>query len=204
MLKHKLAKPLFFISCLLPFVWIIVNAFMGDLGANPVETITHQTGDWALRFLILTLALTPLKNLTGNSQFIRFRRMTGLFVYFYAFLHFSIWFLADHSLDFFSMYEDILKRPYITVGFIAFILLTPLAITSNRWSIGKLGKRWKLLHKLVYPILLLAVVHYLWLVKADYLEPIIYAVVAVIVLGLRLKPFIYTGRTKVALHQSRV
>ncbi len=204
MLKHKLAKPLFFISCLLPFLWIIVNAFMGDLGANPVETITHQTGDWALRFLILTLALTPLKNLTGNSQIIRFRRMAGLFVYFYAFLHFSIWFLADHSLDFFSMYEDILKRPYITVGFIAFILLTPLAITSNRWSIGKLGKRWKLLHKLVYPILLLAVVHYLWLVKADYLEPIIYAVVAVIVLGLRLKPFIYTGRTKVALHQSRV
>jgi methionine sulfoxide reductase heme-binding subunit len=204
MLKHKLAKPLFFLSCLLPFVWIIVNAIMGDLGANPVETITHQTGDWALRLLILTLALTPLKNLTGNSQFIRFRRMAGLFVYFYAFLHFSIWFLADHSLDFFSMYEDILKRPYITVGFIAFMLLTPLAISSNRWSIGKLGKRWKLLHKLVYPILLLAVVHYLWLVKADYLEPIIYALVAIVVLGLRLKLFKPSKQTRATLHQSSV
>ncbi len=204
MLKHKLAKPLFFLLCLLPFVWIVANAFAGDLGANPVETITHKTGDWTLRLLILTLALTPLKNLTGNSQFIRFRRMAGLFVYFYAFLHFSIWFLADHSLDFFSMYEDILKRPYITVGFIAFTLLTPLAITSNRWSIGKLGKRWKVLHKLVYPILLLAVIHYLWLVKADYLEPIIYAVVATIVLGLRLKLFKHAVKTPVPLRHSRV
>jgi methionine sulfoxide reductase heme-binding subunit len=203
MLKHKLAKPVFFTLSTLPFLWIITNALIGDLGANPVEKITHQTGDWALRLLILTLALTPLKNLTGNNQFVRFRRMAGLFVYFYAFLHFSIWFVADHSLDVVSMYADIIKRPYITLGFIAFTLLTPLAITSNRWSIGKLGKRWKVLHKLVYPILLLAVAHYLWLVKADYLEPIIYAIIAVIVLGSRLKLFNQpVHRTQ--LNQSRV
>jgi methionine sulfoxide reductase heme-binding subunit len=206
-LRHKFAKPLFFTICLLPFIWIIAGIVLGNLGANPVETITHQTGDWALRLLILTLVLTPLKNISGINQFIRFRRMAGLFVYFYAFLHFSIWFLADHGLDVISMYEDIIKRPYITLGFIAFSLLTPLALTSNRWSIGRLGKNWKVLHKLVYPILLLAVIHYLWLVKADYLEPVIYAVIALIVLAARLKPvtgFKNSGQSRAALLQSRV
>ncbi len=206
-LRHKFAKPLFFTVCLLPFIWIIAGVVLGNLGANPVETITHQTGDWALRLLILTLVLTPLKNISGINQFIRFRRMAGLFVYFYAFLHFSIWFLADHGLDVISMYEDIIKRPYITLGFIAFSLLTPLALTSNRWSIGRLGKRWKVLHKLVYPILVLAVIHYLWLVKADYLEPVIYAVIALVVLAARLKPvtgFKNSGQSRAALLQSRV
>lgn len=203
-LRHKFTKPAFFTLCLLPFVWIVWGIVSGNLGANPVETITHQTGDWALRLLLLTLALTPLKNMTGSAQFVRFRRMAGLFVYFYAFLHFSIWFLADHSLDVVSMYEDILKRPYITLGFIAFSLLTPLAMTSNRWSIGRLGKRWKALHKLVYPVLLLAVMHYLWLVKADYLEPTVYAILAFIVLGARLKAVKYFGQDRAALPQSRV
>ena len=206
-LRHKFAKPLFFTICLLPFIWIIAGIVLGNLGANPVETITHQTGDWALRLLILTLVLTPLKNISGINQFIRFRRMAGLFVYFYAFLHFSIWFLADHGLDVISMYEDIIKRPYITLGFIAFSLLTPLALTSNRWSIGRLGKNWKVLHKLVYPILVLVVIHYLWLVKADYLEPVIYAVIALIVLAARLKPvtgFKNSGQSRAALLQSRV
>lgn len=187
MLKHKLAKPVFFLLCSLPMLWIISAAFIGELGANPVEKVTHLTGDWALRLLILTLALTPLKQLTGKVQFIRFRRMAGLFVYFYALVHFTIWFVADHSLDFVSMYQDIIKRPYITFGFFAFLLMTPLAITSNQWSMRKLGKRWKSLHKLVYPILILAVLHFMWLVKADFLEPIIYAVVAAIMLGLRVK-----------------
>ena len=188
LLRHRYAKPVFFILCLSPFVGIILNALLGGLGANPVEAVTHQTGDWTLRMLILTLALTPLKKLSGYRQLIRFRRMAGLFVYFYAFLHFSIWFLADHSLDLTAMYEDILKRPYITVGFIAFIFLTALAVTSNRWSIGRLGKRWQLLHKLVYPTLVLGVIHYLWLVKADYLEPVIYALIAALVLGVRIIP----------------
>lgn len=186
MLTHPWAKPLFFLACLLPLLWIIGQALFGDLGANPVESITHQTGDWTLRLLLLTLALTPLKKWTGKSQWIRFRRMAGLFVYFYASCHFLIWFVADHSLDFASMLEDVIKRPYITVGFLAFLLLTPLAITSNSWMMRILGKRWKMLHRLVYLILLLAVVHFLWLVKADYLEPSIYAVLAAVLLLARL------------------
>jgi sulfoxide reductase heme-binding subunit YedZ len=186
MLTHRLAKPLFFVLCLGPFLWIVWNAFFGDLGANPVETVTHQTGDWALRLLLVTLALTPLKNLTANSGFIRFRRMSGLFVYLYAVCHFSIWFIADHSLDVASMLEDILERPYITLGFLAFLLLTPLAMTSNRRSIRKLGKRWKSLHRLVYFIVILALAHFIWLVKADYLEPLIYAVIAAVLLIARL------------------
>lgn len=182
MLNHSLAKPLFFVVCLGPFLWILWNAFFGDLGANPVETVTHQTGDWTLRLLLVTLAITPLRNLTGMSAFIRFRRMSGLFVYFYAVCHFSIWFIADHSLDVTSMLEDIIERPYITLGFLAFLLLTPLALTSNRWSIRKLGKRWKTLHRLVYLIIILAVAHFLWLVKADYLEPVIYALIGTVLL----------------------
>ena len=186
MLRHPAAKPLFFLACLGPVLWIIWNAVFGDLGANPVETVTHQTGDWTLRLLLLTLALTPLKKATGIPDFIRFRRMAGLFVYFYASCHFLIWFLADHGFDIVSMLDDVVERPYVTLGFIAYLLLTPLAITSNRWSIRKLGRKWKQLHRLVYVIILLAVAHYLWLVKADYLEPMIYAVIAVALLLARL------------------
>jgi sulfoxide reductase heme-binding subunit YedZ len=163
------------------------QAFFGDLGANPVETLTHHTGEWALRLLLLTLALTPLKKLTGNGQWIRFRRMAGLFVYFYALLHFAIWFLADHALDIASMFEDVVNRPYITVGFSAFVLLTPLALTSNRYSIRRLGARWATLHKLVYPILLLALLHFAWLVKADYSQPLVYAAIGGGLLLLRVK-----------------
>lgn len=187
MLGHAWAKPLFFMTCLGPMLWILWNALFGDLGANPVETVTHQTGDWTLRLLLLTLAITPLKIATGRSGYIRFRRMAGLFVYFYASCHFLIWFLADHSLDVVSMLDDILERPYITLGFVAFLLLTPLAMTSNRWSMIRLGKKWKQLHRLVYLITILAVAHFLWLVKADYVEPVIYAVIASILLIVRLE-----------------
>lgn len=167
-------------------IWIIGNALFGDLGANPVETVTHQTGDWALRILLLTLAISPLRTWTPLPSLMRFRRMAGLFVYFYASCHFLIWFLADHGLDPASMIEDIIERPYITVGFTAFVLLTPLAMTSNQWSIRKLGKRWKTLHRLVYVIAVLAVVHFLWLVKADYLEPLIYAGITALLLMARM------------------
>ena len=186
-LTHSAAKPVFFLACSLPFALLVYRAFFGDLGANPVETLTHETGEWTLRLLLLTLALTPLKMLTGVGQWIRFRRMAGLFVYFYAFLHFTIWFLADHGLLLSSMFEDIIKRPYITIGFAAFVLLTPLAITSNQLSIRKLGKRWKKLHKLVYLTLILGVLHYLWLVKADYLEPLIYAAIGALLLAFRFR-----------------
>jgi len=193
LLQHYAAKPLLFFLCLLPLLWILWNALYGDLGANPVETVTHQTGDWALRILLLTLLWTPLKNWTGVSQFIRFRRMTGLFVYFYASCHFLIWFLADHALDINSMLEDVIERPYITIGFSAFVLLTPLAVTSNRYLMRKLGRNWKTLHRLVYVIVLLAVIHYLWLVKADLLEPGLYALLAVILLLARTPMLVRAG-----------
>lgn len=185
-LKSPFAKPIVFTLCLVPLAVLIWQAIIGDLGANPVETITHDTGDWVLRFLLITLAITPIRVWTGNTAIGRFRRMLGLYCFFYAFCHFLIWFIADHSLDLGDMIEDIIDRPYITFGFSAFILLIPLAITSNNAMIRKLGKSWKKLHKLVYVILILGVLHYLWLTKADYLEPGIYAFIAVILLAQRL------------------
>ena len=182
LLKSKFAKPLVFVLCLLPLSSIIWRIFYGDLGANPVEMITHATGDWTLRFLLITLAISPFRQWFGLSALLRFRRMLGLYVFFYVCIHFSIWFIADHSFDFAEMIEDIIKRPYITIGFSAFVLLIPLAITSNNAMVRKLGRRWKKLHQLVYPILMLGVLHFLWLVKADYLEPGIYALIAAVLL----------------------
>jgi len=186
-LKSKFSKPVVFILCLLPFSSIVWRILFGDLGANPIETITHATGDWTLRFLLITLAISPFRQWFGLSALLRFRRMLGLYVFFYVCLHFSIWFIADHSLDFADMIEDIIKRPYITIGFSAFVLLIPLAVTSNNAMVRKLGRRWNKLHQLVYPILMLGVLHYLWLVKADYLEPGIYALIAAILLLQRVK-----------------
>lgn len=187
-LKSAYAKPVAHLLCLLPFGALLWAAFNGGLGANPVEKLTHETGIWTLRFLLLTLCMTPLRQWSGQAAWIRFRRMLGLYVFFYVSCHFSIWFIADHSLRFGDMIEDIVKRPYITLGFSAFLLLIPLAISSNQAMIRKLGKRWKSLHQLVYVIVLLGVLHFVWLVKADYLEPSIYAIIAMILLAHRLGP----------------
>ena len=187
-LKSAWAKPLLHGLCLLPLAMLVWAAFNNGLGANPVEKLTHQTGDWTLRMLLVTLALTPLRQWTGVAAVIRFRRMLGLYTFFYLCCHFLIWFVADHSLSIDSMIEDIVKRPYITLGFSAFILMTPLAVTSNRASLLRLGKRWKTLHQLVYLILLLGVLHFIWLTRADYLEPGIYAIIAVILLLHRVVP----------------
>jgi len=186
LLKSKFAKPLVFTLCLLPLLSIIWRIFFGDLGANPVETVTFSTGDWTLRFLLITLAISPFRQWFGLSALPRFRRMLGLYVFFYACCHFLIWFIADHSLDFGDMVEDIIDRPFITFGFSALMLLIPLAITSNNTMLRKLGKSWKKLHHLVYLILALGVLHYLWLTKADYLEPGIYAFIAGVLLLQRL------------------
>ena len=187
LLKAKFAKPLVFTLCLLPLASIVWRVFFGDLGANPVETITFATGDWTLRFLLITLAISPFRQWFGLSALPRFRRMLGLYVFFYACCHFLVWFVADHAFDFADMLEDIIDRPYITFGFSALMLLIPLALTSNNASLRKLGKSWKKLHRLVYLILVLGVLHYLWLVKADYLEPGIYAFIAGVLLLQRLK-----------------
>ena len=187
-LKSVWAKPLLHGLCLLPLAALLWAAFNGGLGANPVEKLTHQTGDWTLRLLLLTLALSPLRQWTGVAAVIRFRRMLGLYTFFYLCCHFLIWVVADHSLAIAGMLEDIVERPYITLGFSGFVLMIPLALTSNRASLLRLGKRWKTLHQLVYPILLLGVLHFIWLTRADYLEPGIYAIIAVILLLHRVLP----------------
>ena len=187
-LKSAWARPVAHLLCLLPLLLLIWAAVEGQLGANPVEKLTHETGVWALRLLLLTLALSPLRQWTGEAGWIRFRRMFGLYAYFYSCCHFAIWFIADHSFDFSDMLEDVIKRPYITLGFSAFVLLLPLALTSNQSMIRRLGRKWKALHKLVYAILLLTVLHFLWQVKADYLEPSIYAIIAAILLLHRIGP----------------
>ena len=185
-LASRLAKPVLFIICLMPLGSLVWRAFYGDLGANPVETITHSTGDWTLRFLLITLSISPLRRWFGLTGLMRFRRMLGLYVFFYACCHFSIWFIADHGFNFGGMIEDIVDRPYITVGFSALVLLIPLAITSNNAMVRRLGKRWKKLHRLVYLITGLGVLHFLWLVKADYLEPGIYALIVTVLLVQRI------------------
>ena len=178
-------KAFVFIACLLPAADLLWGVWQNDLGANPIETVTYASGDWALRLLLLTLAMTPLRQLITQAWPIRLRRMLGLFVFFYASLHFLTWLWVDQGLEWQAIVADIIKRPYVTVGFLAWLWLLPLALTSNRWSIRRLGSYWKRLHKAVYGIGALAVLHYLWLVKADWLEPVIYAVTLTVLLLLR-------------------
>ena len=187
-LKAVWARPVVHLLCLMPMILLVIGAFSDALGANPVEKLTHETGQWTLRLLLVTLALSPLRQWTGQAGWIRFRRAVGLYSYFYCCCHFTIWFVADHSLDLGDMVEDVIKRPYIALGFSAFVLLLPLVVTSNRAMIRRLGRRWKDLHQLVYVILLLGIFHFLWLVKSDYLEPSIYAIIAVILLLHRIGP----------------
>ena len=196
------AKPLAFAAALLPVADLIWAALHGGLGANPLEKITHATGDWTLRFIVMTLAITPVRRLTGRNWLIRFRRMIGLFAFFYGSLHFLIYVIADRfaGLDFVdgvwawstaralaaSIWDDIYKRPYITVGFTGLAAMVPLAITSTAGWIRRLGgRRWNRLHRLIYVTAVAGVIHYWWLVKADILHPAIYASLVAILLGLR-------------------
>jgi methionine sulfoxide reductase heme-binding subunit len=179
-------KPIVFVSCLGPFLWLVYNAFWGDLGVNPVETITNETGIWTLRLLAVTIAITPLRWLTKWNPIINFRRMVGLFAFFYGTIHFSIYFILDRSLMFDGLWDDIVKRPYITAGFTAFVLMIPLALTSTKGWIRRLGgKQWNLLHRLVYVSASLGVLHYWWKVKLDVTNPMIYAGIVAVLLGWR-------------------
>ena len=175
-------KPILFLVCLLPFALLVLDAVNNNLGANPVEEMTHTTGEWALRFLLITLTVTPLRKLTGASWLIKLRRMLGLFVFFYAFLHFITYIWFDQYFDWAEILIDIPKRPFITVGFTAFILLTPLAVTSTNKMMKRLGKNWKKLHKLIYVIAMLGVLHFLWVVKADTFEPLVYFTILLVLL----------------------
>ena len=178
-------KRLLFIACSAPFCLLLYNGFTNNLTANPIKEITHFTGEWTLNLLLATLAVTPLRKITGNNSLIRYRRMLGLFTFFYACLHFSTYLVLDQFFDWNEIVLDVAKRPYITVGFTAFTLLIPLAVTSTNKMVQRLGNNWRKLHRLIYLIGALAIVHYLWLVKADLLPPIIYGFILCVLLALR-------------------
>jgi sulfoxide reductase heme-binding subunit YedZ len=196
-------KPIVFVAALGPCAWLVWAALTGNLSANPLSDLTNETGVWTLRFLCITLSITPLRKLTGWNALIRFRRMTGLFAFFYGTLHFLTYVIADRfaGLDFAngmftlatvrnlvaSVGEDIYKRPFITVGFTAWTTMVPLAVTSTAGMIRRLGgRRWNLLHRLVYLTAMLGVLHYWWLVKADVRRPLTYGAVVGVLLAVRL------------------
>jgi methionine sulfoxide reductase heme-binding subunit len=180
-------KVSIFLLSLIPLTKLIIEGYFDNLGANPIEKITHRTGFWTLSFLLITLSITPLRRLTGWLWLMRLRRMLGLFAFFYASLHFLTYLVVDQFFDWESITKDILKRPYITVGFPAFVLMIPLAITSNNRLTRLLGgKRWRLLHRLIYPIAIAGVIHFWWLVKKDITEPLTFALLLAILLLMRL------------------
>jgi len=188
-----------FVICLFPLVRLIVLGGSGGLGANPIEFITHSTGTWTLTGLMVTLSVTPLRRLTGRAELIRYRRMLGLFTFFYASLHFVTYVWLDQFFDPAAIAKDIIKRPFITIGFAAFVLLIPLAATSTHAMMRRLGRRWQQLHRLVYLIAMLGVIHYVWLVKKDLTQPLIYGAVLALLLVMRL-PW---GVTMLQLARSR-
>jgi sulfoxide reductase heme-binding subunit YedZ len=179
-------KAIAFLLALLPLGKLLIAAWQDMLGANPIEKITHNTGYWTLTFLLITLAATPLRRLSGWNWPIRLRRMLGLFAFFYASLHFLTYLVLDQFFDGSAIAQDILKRPYITLGFTAYILLIPLALTSSNAMIRKLGgSRWRLLHSLIYPCSIAGVIHFGWLVKKDLSRPIIFAAWLTLLLAIR-------------------
>ena len=184
-------KAFIFLLALLPLDRLIWLGFIDGLGANPIEFITRSTGTWALVFLCLTLAMTPLRLVTNSTAWIRYRRMLGLFSFFYACIHFGIWLWLDQNFDLIEMLKDVVKRPFITMGFISFILLIPLALTSTHWAQKKLGRRWMHLHRIVYLIAATVVLHYWWhkAGKNDFDTVTIYAIVLLLLLCCRI-PFI--------------
>jgi sulfoxide reductase heme-binding subunit YedZ len=176
MLRHL--KPVIFLACLAPLGILVWRGFHSALGANPIEAITHATGDWTLRFLLGTLSITPLRRLTRQYWLIGLRRMLGLFAFFYGVLHLMTYIWLDKFFAVHEMLADIAKRKFITAGMTAFTLMIPLALTSTKWSIRKLGgKRWQALHRLIYASAAAGVIHYIWLVKADLKKPLVYATV---------------------------
>lgn len=180
-------KSALFVICLIPLGLLGWRGFTGGLTANPIEFITHTTGWWALAFLMITLAVTPLRRLLDMPWLLRLRRMLGLYAFFYACLHFLTWLVVDQFFDWEAIIKDIAKRPYITVGFTAFVLLLPLAATSTNAMVRRLGAaRWQTLHRLVYVIAILGVVHFWWLVKKDIREPAVFAMILILLLGARL------------------
>jgi sulfoxide reductase heme-binding subunit YedZ len=204
-LTSKWTKVVVFSLCLVPLGILIWRAFQGRLTANPVEFITHATGDWTLRFIVITLAITPGRKLLRLPQLIRFRRMLGLFAFFYGCLHFSIWIGIDKFFDWTEMWKDVEKRRFITVGFTGLVLMIPLAITSTAGWIRRLGgKRWRLLHRVLYLTAMCGVIHYYWLVKSDVRKPLEYAYMVGALLVWRLGAWLYErGKRSTAMDRQR-
>jgi methionine sulfoxide reductase heme-binding subunit len=179
-------KILLFAACLAPIFYLGWRAFNQDLTANPIEYITHFTGDWTIRLIVVTLMVTPLRKILRRPDLIRYRRMLGLFAFFYGFLHFTTYFWLDKFFDFHEILKDVAKRQFITAGFLAFVCLVPLAVTSTAGWIRRLGgRRWQMLHRLIYVTAIAAVAHYYWLVKSDHRLPIFYGSLVLILLGYR-------------------
>lgn len=186
-LANKWTKRVLFLVCLVPFGILLWRTFTGNLGPNQVETLQHTTGDWTLRFLVITLAVTPLRKLLHLPDLIHFRRMLGLFAFFYACMHFLVYLGPDQSFDLAGMWKDVYKRPFITVGFTAFVLMIPLALTSTAGWIRRLGgRRWRILHRAIYICAICGVIHYYWLVKSAVLRPLAYGAVVAVLLMWRL------------------
>jgi len=179
-------KCLVFLVALVPFFLLVEKTFTDELGADPVETLTKSTGIWTLKFLLITLAMTPIKRLLGVAWPMKLRRMLGLFCFFYATLHLGVYLIFDHDFDWAAILKDVVKRPYITAGFSAFVILLLLAVTSSKAMMKRLGKRWKSLHQWVYGAGILGCLHYLWLVKRDITNPALYMIGLLVLLSMRL------------------
>ena len=199
LLRSKWIKLPIFVLCLVPLVQLVWRALHNHLTANPIEYITHQTGDWTLIFVVITLAVTPARKLLRVPELIRFRRMLGLFAFFYGFLHFSTWVGLDKFFDCAEMLADVRKRTFITAGFTGFALMIPLALTSTAGWIRRLGgKRWLALHRLIYVTAIAGVVHYYWLVKSDARKPLFYSALVTLLLALRIGFWLAARRGKPA------
>ncbi len=200
-LKSKSTKACLFVLCLVPLgelVWLI---FTDGLGPNPINAVEHFTGDWTIRFICIALAVTPLREILHLPQMIRFRRMLGLFAFFYVCLHFTTWFAIDDFFNIHDISKDIVKRPFITVGFTAFVLMIPLAVTSTNKMVRRLGyKKWQFIHRAIYLIAILGVIHYLWLVKSDETRPLRYGAVVAALLLWRVGTWLRDRKKRQAQH----
>ena len=182
----RLVKPSIFFMALMPFIWLLSKVFQNDLGPDPAQALSIETGDWTLRFLLLTLAITPFRQIFRMAEIARLRRMIGLFTFFYASIHFLSWMAFILGFRWLAIAEELVERPYITVGFLAYVILFLLGVTSTNSMVRRLGKNWKRLHKFVYAASILAIVHLLWILRTDVTEAVIYGVLLAILLGYRI------------------
>ena len=182
----RLVKPVIFFMALIPFIWLLLKVFQNDLGPDPAQALSIETGEWTLRFLLLTLAITPFRQIFRVAEIARLRRMIGLFAFFYASIHFLSWMAFILGFRWLAIAEELVERPYITVGFLAYVILFLLGVTSTNSMVRRLGKNWKRLHKFIYAASILAIVHLLWILRTDVTEAVIYGVLLAILLGYRI------------------